>query len=208
MEYTFPRNYEAMKGKVASDIYKIYATTGSVYEDIHQKNPSAADAFSYFVSLNRWKIARDIMRTESPKFGSLPLSPFDGGVLHERMRDGKGSIKKGMRPLFVVREPGKKSKLGKYIESKQKTIGMAKAGWYQCWQELKNAEGAPKWVTRHRKLDLSEVTHGGSEQSPTLTLHNKARYAGGAMDARYQDHIETVARDRMIDFLKRQLGHK
>lgn len=210
MQYTLPRENKRTENKVESDIHRVYASVGMVYEDIKHRSEAAADAFWYFSSIGKWKRAKQIMEVESVKYGALPISPFDGGKLHSRLRGERGHVAKGMTPKMVVKERGQKSKLGAYIEEKRTNVGMAKAGWYEAWKALGNARGAPQWVTRKRvgKGNFGDASVVKHDTNPSVVIHNKVRHAIPSLEGRYQDWIESAVVARGADFFRRQLGIK
>jgi hypothetical protein len=208
-EYTIPRDNVKPERQVMSDVYKVYATQGSVYQDIKlgKGGESAADAFWYFCTIGKWATARKIMQAESPTYGKLAFSKFDNGTLHKRMRDKRGRIAKGTSPKFVVQDRGKKNKLEAYVEKQRKSVGMAKAGWVQAWRGVGQPRNTPEWVNRH-KSNLGTSSQSHTADKSEVTIWNQVRYAENAMPERYKQQIVNNAVARFVEYLDRQLSFK
>lgn len=207
MEHTHPpmEGRNAAEGRVVADIRRVYLSQSEVYLDIQGKDKSAADAFWYYSTLRKWRQAQQIMSTDSPSYSSLKLAKFDDGQVHERMRGKRGKISKGVRPIFAVKETGKRSKLEAYIKKKKERVGMAKAGWYHCWKQSGTPRSVPQWIKRHRG-QLGHVITG--DEGRRIVIHNLVRHAEEAMQPLFLSRIHGWARGRFIKFLELSLAPK
>ena len=80
LDHTGPQDGATKEKRVAGDVRAVYPNRSNVFRDIQARDPGAADAFWYFISIGKYLRAQQIMEAESPKFRGLPLVAFDGGA--------------------------------------------------------------------------------------------------------------------------------
>jgi hypothetical protein len=116
------------------------------------------------------------------------IGKFDGGAAHQRARFGpRQNVPKNQFIRQVVTdEPA----LMRYIKKRQENIGIAKAGWASCAEQLGGAKAVrskddgrvdlPKWVRRHLKnRESGTVADNSSDlKNPFVELKNTVRYIG------------------------------
>jgi len=116
------------------------------------------------------------------------IGKFDGGAAHQRARFGpRQQVPKNQFVRQVVTdEPA----LLRYIKKRQENIGIAKAGWAACAEQLGGAKAVrskddgkvelPKWVRRHLKNQGSGTVADNSAdlKNPFVELKNTVRYIG------------------------------
>ncbi len=116
------------------------------------------------------------------------IGKFDGGAAHRRARFGpRQQVPKNQFVRQVVTD---ESALLRYIKKRQENIGMAKAGWASCAEQLGGAKAVrskddgrvelPRWVRRHLKnRESGSVADNSSDnKNPFVELKNTVRYIG------------------------------
>ncbi len=205
MEFSLPRENVKMERTVKGDVSRAYATMSKIYLDIRARYPERAEAFWFLQKDGKYSAAQKIMAADSPSFSGLKIQPWDKGAAHKAARGARGHVPRSAKPAFVLR--GATSKLSRYIEGKQKNVGMVKAGWVAAWRDLGRVREVPKWVARTRgdTLGRAEKQFTG-EASKSILIHNLVRHADEAIEQRYQTYIENEAQARLVKFFKKQLG--
>lgn len=151
------------EGAVKRDINYIYTTPGRLFYVIREASESAARGFYMLVKQRRFLAAEKLLqRLNIPGLQKMSVGDFDGGQLHQARLapiPRRPRIKKSQKPELVV---GDAPKINKYVRLIQKRVGMAKAGWAHCAQQLGGTGGTaptdvdgkkqvmiPSWVKRH-----------------------------------------------------------
>lgn len=232
--YTWPKTLESGENATSSQVRRVYASLSMAYDAIKDVNPKSADAFWAFTHGRRqWSKAAAILRKDGGSMAGLPLSPFDGGTLHKRLRNKRGRIAKGMKPKFVVRESeGKKgSQLDRYVQAKVANVGLTQSAWYNVLKALDGANrtkhtrftkgyqgGAsdsgpewvttpfPKWVIRQKGAQMGEVTFSDDEDRAGVILHSKWPWAATALEAGAERFIMNIARNQMLKYLRMRIA--
>jgi hypothetical protein len=151
------------EGAVKRDINSIYTTPGRLFYMIRETSAAAAKGFYMLVRQRRFLQAEKLLqRLNIPGLQKMSVGDFDGGQLHQARQapiPRRPRIKKSQKPELVI---GDVSKINKYVLLVQKRVGMAKAGWAHCAQQLGGTGGTaptdvegrsqvmvPSWVKRH-----------------------------------------------------------
>jgi len=164
-----PDSRERGRRKIAKDMGKVYATIGSIYEEIMKVDKTKADAFYAMAFQGKWKRAEKILRATPIYNRNTKLASFDGGTAHNsrfkmgRLRGGKiaSIILKNEKSAFT------------YLKKKQALVGFGKSGWVEIARKLGGTRGIPGWVSRlkgpgsvkDRTLDANPVVFGTNEVS-------------------------------------------
>lgn len=188
-------NAQAMGQRaVVRDIRKIYALPSDVFAAFSDKRQAAA--FWKAVQRGDWVRANGIMRKDCPKFRNVDFRPFDEGQAHQANRV-RGRIKKGARPIFIVREAGR---LKAYINAEFRLVGWVKGGWAACARALGGVSGLPGWITRHKSPGRIEERFGNGRAE--ITLINRVGYATEALSESQKRDAVDLAGDRLFKALQ------
>lgn len=148
------------EGAVARDIRAVIKVPSDLHEEIKAQSVSAARAFSLFMRYRRYAEAEALLnRLNISTFSQIKAGPMNPQI-HQSARKpipSRPRISKVQRPLLVTTDEGE---LRSYIKLVQKNVGMAKAGWASCAQQLGGVAGrmpasigqqqaVPAWVKRH-----------------------------------------------------------
>lgn len=183
---------------VARDIYSIYGTLKDAYESIKEIDPAAASAFWFLHLEGNHQAAGDILRM----FGSRSLrnttsfAAFDGGVIHRRFRNKRGTVSRSRVVMIVTDQRA----LAAYVKEMQGRVGLLANGWNSA--AVKLGVRLPAWITRHGTGNGGiAVDVGGGRMA--ILISNKVRY-GVALDM--QRRANYVLRYRQAA-LKRRLPY-
>lgn len=200
--------------KISAQIGRVYATAplaswwmaNLALRNGRTKTQNARQAARAFASLMRGKISEKTGRLKKPtrssvqqaqeildRISSAPLvrtqiGSFDGGTAHKNARFGPSrNVPKNQYLRQVVTNP---NALASYVKKKQAMIGLAKAGWASCAEQLGGAKAVrskddgrvdlPKWVRRHLKSSEagSVADYSDAKDRPFIELKNTIRYIG------------------------------
>ena len=133
--------------------------------------------------------AQDILnRFNRHPFMNTRIDKFDGGQAHKKARFGlKQNVPKNQAFRLVVTN---EKAVDAYIKKRQENIGVAKAGWAACAQQLGGAKTVrsrddgrvelPGWVRRQiNKFQLGNVSdNSDKKKDPFIELKNNVKYIG------------------------------
>ncbi len=153
----------------ATDIRRVYATPGQVYNDLDAK---AQHGFWKAVSVRAWDRAKQILQRAARKFSGIQIQPFDGGAAHRQLRNKQGRISKSQKPVMIVQDT---KKLKNYVDAETKKVGFGKGGWAACAAALGGTRGIPGWVSRQKSPgSVAERYH---ELISSVVMTNEVPYA-------------------------------
>lgn len=175
---------------VSRDIYRVYATPGTVYKDI--ANQGAASGFWKAVKSSAWDRAAQIVQRASGSFKSTPISGFDGGAQHKSLRNNQGRIPESQKPVMIVRNP---SAIKTYVSAEQKKVGFGKGGWAACARALGGTRGIPGWVSRQNSPGTVIENYKAERSSVVMT--NEVPYASEILSPSQKQEAINVALDRL-----------
>jgi hypothetical protein len=151
---------EQGEGAVARDIRKVIKTPSDVHHEIEMQSLSAAKGFSYLMKNGRYLEAEQMLnRLNIPKLMQAKVGPMNA-TIHQAARKpipARPRISKTQKPLLITSQI---NELKAYVKEVQKKVGIAKAGWASCAQQLGGTGGrmaaaggqqqaVPAWVKRH-----------------------------------------------------------
>ena len=205
---------QSAQGKVAAQIGSVYKTAALASWWIRNirlgrgrtRTQNPQQAARAFAGLMRGQISEKTGKRAKPKKAAVvqaqqildrinrhplvgtQIGKFDGGAAHRRARFGpRQQVPKNQFVRQVVTdEPA----LLRYIKKRQENIGMAKAGWASCAEQLGGAKAVrskddgrvelPKWVRRHLKTreSGSVADNSSDKKNPFVELKNTVRYIG------------------------------
>lgn len=188
------------EGAIQRDLNDLYTTPKRVFYLIREHSVQAAKAFYRLMTERKFLQAQNILdRLQVTGLRGVRVGDFDAGALHRsRLRPipGRPRIKTNQKPELIV--PDQKA-INAYAKEIQKRVGMAKAGWAHCAQQLGGTSGqtstnifgkqqvmVPKWVKRHiANPSLGQVNDQSSarpnayvEMTNTVPWINKCLSAG------------------------------
>jgi hypothetical protein len=154
---------ERGQGKVLTDIKDVYTTPERIFYIIKETSLGAAKAFTKFMKTGQYILAQKLLdRLSIGPLKNMRAGPFDGGNTHKKVLrpiPARPRLKRNQKPELIVAEA---ETIHAYAKEIGKRVGMAKAGWAHCAQQLggtsgqtsTNIEGKqqvmiPKWVKRH-----------------------------------------------------------
>jgi hypothetical protein len=140
------------KTVVASDIRKIYGTPGDAYDHIAETSRAKASAFWLLRKKRKPEKAAEILMSVTGR----KLYPFDGGRLHQRMRNARGRVAgnasyRGKYGFFVDNAKDVED----YIKEVQSSVGYLAGG----WRDIASKLGIPllEFVARQNSPSLARV---------------------------------------------------
>lgn len=175
---------------VSRDIYRVYATPGTVYKDII--DPGAAAGFWKAVKTSAWDRATRIIQRASANFKSTPIQQFDGGSSHQNLRNNQGRIPQSQKPAMIVTNP---TAIKTYITAEQKKVGFGKGGWSACARALGGTRGIPGWVSRQDSPGTVVENYKAERSSVVMT--NEVPYASEILSPSQKQEAINVALDRL-----------
>lgn len=187
---------------VSADIYKVYTTPGKAFADI-----SDADAAKgFYKALRKGDIAkaRQILSRTGNQLRSVLIGNFDGGATHKSARNSTTGRVSQKRPGMIVVDT---SRLKAYIEQKKALVGFAKSAWVNIARKLGGTRGLKEtgdigatWISRQRAP--GDVSYGGDDKSPTITLTSRVKYADRVLPEAARSAAVAIARGRLAKNLE------
>lgn len=162
---------------VARDIYRVYATVNKAYDAIARTDKAAASAFWLLFKEGNTQDAGEIMRNFSSDTGlasTRSFAKFDGGNLHQRFRNKRGSVTRN-RVTVIVTDT---RELQSYVKKMQKRVGLLASGWVTAAARL--GVKLPEWITRHGGGNGAISVEVGADKL-MIIISNKVKY-GAAND--------------------------
>ncbi len=179
-----------------SDIYRVYATPGKAYNDIHDAK-SQSD-FWRAVKTGAWDKAAIILNRSGSNLKCIPISDFDGGATHRQLRNNQGRIPKSQKPVMIVKNP---KTLKTYVDSEVKKVGFGKGGWATCAKVLGGTRGIPGWVSRQNSP--AQVIENYKAELSSVTMTNQVPYASEILTEFEKQNAIDIGKDRLGKSVKR-----
>jgi hypothetical protein len=163
------------EGKTKSDILKVYATPGQVYNEIEKQSLASAKAFWGMMQNKRFQTAKTFLsRLGLERFAQAEIGIMDDGQAHKSAKAAipiRPRIKRSQKTVRIVANA---NRLNTFLAKIAKRVGMAKSGWAACAKILGGMRGIPQWVTRHaNKLGKGFVMDFSGQKNPYLILVNE-----------------------------------
>lgn len=165
------------------------------------------------------------VRRFTDKNGNVWLSEQDkilttqGAIksFHQSMRTGSGrrrTSQAGNRTRDIGRTGAAnrgvvdKDNLTNYVKTVQKKVGIAKAGWASCAQQLGGTRGLPGWVTRHsRRQQLGSVNDKTTEdRSQYVQMTNRVPWIDQCLNPGQIQRALDIQRGKMNNAIKMALA--
>jgi hypothetical protein len=161
------------KTLVASDIRKIYGTPGDAYDKIAETSRAQASAFWVLRKKRKPEKAAEIVRRVTGR----GIYKFDGGVLHQRMRNSRGRVAgnasfSGKYGFYVENAKDVED----YIKDVQDGVGYLAGGWREIAQKL--GISLPGFIARQTSPSVANVLL--TETSLSIRATNEIKWASDA----------------------------
>jgi len=206
---------ESGEGAVGVDISRVYKAPGFAYFYIKESGLSkgrmkgfasaehAAKVFVMMIKKGFYNRAEAILQNlQIHPFFSTEVGKFDLGHLHEKARHGgRQRVSRNQFPALVVSNV---AKLKSYILAVQKRVGMAKAGWASCSQQLGGFGKIPAWVTRHVGGVSLGLVHDASflDREPFIRMTNKVPWIDKCLSQAQMQRAIDIAAYKIMAFIK------
>jgi hypothetical protein len=149
---TVPQARAAGRAKVASDISKLYGTPSEAAQLIkEQAGDGQMKEFWALYKHNKFSQASEMLR---PYAGGAGLYAFDGGAVHKRFRNKRGTVN-SRRKIYFVQDP---AELRSYVAKKQENVFWLASGWKDICTKM--GISLPVAIARHNGpgVGLIEIT--------------------------------------------------
>ncbi len=185
---------------VSRDIYRVYTTPGKAFEDIQDKHEQAG--FWKAVKTSAWGRAATILARSGVALKSTLIDNFDGGASHRQLRNNRGGINQGQKPVMIVKDA---AKLKSYIKFEQKKVGEGKGGWATCARNLGGTRGIPGWVSRQNSP--GQVIENYAADKSSVSMTNLVPYASEILTQSAQQDALRIAEDKLRKSIMTALRH-
>lgn len=206
---------------VARDIYNVYyPATGhkfnkqatKIAENYYAKtnaSSGSSDKFQnrltrYQMEGNTWAlytIATDL------GFKDIAYDSFDS-QRHKERRNNRGRTRPGRGQLIVCAE----DQLEKYIESTQRKVGLTKAGWAKCAEEIpltrvsSATRGIPQWVTRNKGRASGSISDLSADPvNPKVKMTNGTPWCSIVLTPEQAQGALNLARDNFVKYMNQTI---
>jgi hypothetical protein len=164
---------------VARDIYRVYTPPGGPYQLIYeQAGKGQADAFYSLLRKGQLEEARTLYRRATGK--QISIMAWDGGALHQRLRNSRGTINRGQQPTVVTDAKA----LKEYVRKIQARVGWGKSGWASAGKAVPGGEGIgqiPLWMQQPAPGSAGAYR---DPVNPYIELRNEVHYVSDLMSQR------------------------
>ena len=157
---------------VSKDIRGIYGTPSQAFDQVRGSltHPGIEKGFWKHLKSGQFSEANAILA----KSGGKPLSPFDGGTLHKRLK-GAGGRPNNKSIVYYVTDA---RELDTYIKVLKRRVGWLAGGWNQAAGKL--GLQPPAWIWRQESPGRAILTV--SDTTVTFFMTNEVRFASEAAD--------------------------
>lgn len=171
---------------VRRDIGRVYVPITKFYAELERRvGRRVARAFAKLVRTDILK-AQAIIAQAGIRGASLEFIEWDGGDRHRRLRNKRGGINRGVRPVLV----GDVASLKKYIRSREKRVGFAKSGWITAGRSIPGAKigGVSKWISQGAPGRGTD--HTDDDIYPAIHLENRVSYIDRAFGQKQYARVQ------------------
>jgi hypothetical protein len=131
--------------------------------------------------------------------------------LHQAARTGKRKkTRKPIGGMHVILNTN--DHLQRYIEKKQRMVGLAKAGWAKCADLIPTdnkgsaTRGIPQWVTRHRRKANGAIQdQSRNVKNPKVIMTNKIPWASNVITPNETRKAVELAKRTFVEFMNRTM---
>lgn len=176
------------RAAVRRDIGRVYSPASKTYDEIRKWSGSiggplgqaAARGFYRLIKRGQFAEAQKLLQRLGIKGGRLDIVAWDSGAQHEKLRNNRGRINKGVRPVVVADSQA----LRKYVAEVEKRVGYTKSGWVTAGDMI-NSRGSgqiPGWFKKGGPGTGVDDTRGETN-NPSITLRNDVAWSSTALPA-------------------------
>lgn len=170
------------KAAVIRDVSRVYTSPQAVYMTIRgAKGIKRARQFAHLVKVGELEQARALLQSLAVKGSALMVVRWDGGARHKQMRNSRGRINRGTKPM-VVDDP---QALKDFKKKKVNQVGFSKSTWITAARGIPDAQGlsrVPAWIRKHSAPGTGiDKTRG---DNPHVILRSNLRWMDSAFSAR------------------------
>jgi hypothetical protein len=186
---------------VVRDIGRVYTTASSIFKQVREAaTPEAARAFYGMVKRGEYDQAEDFLRKLKLRVSSLQVRGWDDGARHRQMRNSRGRINKGVRPIVIADIDS----LRQHVKKVKARVGYTKSGWINAARKIPGAKGlskVPAWIKKHAGPgSAQDGTRSG--QNPFITLTNNVPWISKVFGGRQESQAlrgfdQVIAKDLM-----------
>jgi hypothetical protein len=210
-------------GAIQRDINYLYTTPERVFYMIRETSQAAAKGFVRLMKTRQFLRARQMLdRLQITGLRSVDVGDFDGGSLHKtRLQPipSRPRIKKTQKPELIVPD---QSMINSYIKQIQKRVGMAKAGWAHCAQQLGGTSGqtstdvegkqqvmVPRWVKQHAGSPSigKVVDRSFARPNAYVEMTNEVPWIDKCLNAGQMQAALDIQREKMEKAIKKADEH-
>jgi hypothetical protein len=191
--------------RVASDIYKVYSIPSKAWENID--HPGAKAAFWRAYSSGEFDVAQRFLNEFGGDLRGIPLERFDGGAAHRSAQNKTtGRIPDTQRPKMIVTDP---KSLVRYVDKIKGDVGTGKGAWADVSRQISGSirglrskgDITANWITRKSQLGYGQVSRGGTDENPRITITSRIPYASHILSGTALSDAKFIARERGISGL-------
>jgi hypothetical protein len=146
---TVPQARAAGRTKVASDIAKLYGTPSEAAELI--KDQAGPDQVKEFWALYKHQKFSQASEMLLPYASGAGLYAFDGGAVHRRFRNKRGSVN-SRRKIYFVQDP---DELRAYVAKKQENVFWLASGWKDICAKM--GISLPAAISKHHAPGVGTI---------------------------------------------------
>ena len=211
---------EQGEGAVARDIRAVIQVPSDLHAEIQAQSVSAAKAFSYYMKNRRYAEAEALLnRLNISTFSQIKAGPMRGDIHKQARRPipQRPRMSRRQRPLLVTTEV---TELKNYIESVKRNVGIAKAGWASCAEQLGGTGGrmmalgggqqqaVPAWVKRHvgGRASGSVIDQADKILNASVRMINHVPWVSKCLTDSEAQRALDIQREKMAKRLEYQLA--
>ncbi|MEQ1861895.1 MAG: hypothetical protein ABMA13_18405 [Chthoniobacteraceae bacterium] len=212
-EATYPRGKDLaakQEGQAAvwRDVGSVYIGPSSTYKYlVNEHGRKVAGAFYAKLKNGDLAGARAMLQKLGLSAGRLSLMEWDDGALHRKMRNSRGRVNRGVKPVIVSDAKSLKA----YFKKIVKRVGWAKSGWITAARAIPGAKiGAlPVWMKQPAPGRGIDRTQGADD--PHVALFNDVKYLDDlvpqrAIDGAQDDFEKSLLKEieKVTEYLRRK----
>jgi hypothetical protein len=145
----------------------------------------------------------------------LMLDQFDQSLHKSARNKSTGRVKKRRASLHLV--IGAEKQLEKYRKEMMARVGLSKAGWAKCAEQISvpgrkksSTSGFPKWVKRHRnKLARGRIVDKSNDRTnPAVVMTNLTPWCSRVLTPANSLKALQIARNKFVEYMNKQIKYE
>jgi hypothetical protein len=138
------------KAAVSRDLARVYVMPAAVFITIrNSRGMKVARQFSGLMKSGQYDKAEKLLQGLGVKGSALRVEPWDDGARHKRLRNKRGRISRGTKPVITTDPQAFKA----HRKEKLNNVGFTKSSWYTAGKQIPGAKGLgriPAWIKKHK----------------------------------------------------------